>query len=57
MTHHRAKLTAEDVAGIRTALAKGYQQRFVAASYGVSQSTVSMIARNLTWKPTTKAQP
>lgn len=51
MSHHRAKLTPAQVDSIRASLGRGFYQRQVALAHGVSQSTVSMIARKLTWKP------
>ena len=48
--HHKAKLTPYKVRVIRTWLTRGILQRKIARHFGVSQSTVSMIARKITWR-------
>ena len=45
----RVKLSADDVVGIRAALAAGETQRSVAARYGVSASNISMISSRRNW--------
>lgn len=45
-----AKLTADDVARIRSRLAMGDRQTDLARAFGVTQANVSSIARGLTWK-------
>lgn len=47
-THHKAKLTAEQVRVIRQWLSEKVDQRRIAKAWGVSQSTVSLIARQIT---------
>ena len=47
---HGAKLTEAQVVLIRQALAVGIRQCALAQTYGVSDSTVSLIARGKTWR-------
>lgn len=47
--HAQAKLTDDDVAAIRQQVAAGAAQRAVAASFGISQSLVSMLATRKAW--------
>ena len=47
---HGAKLTEAQVVLIRQALAVGIRQCVLAQTYGVSDSTVSLIARAKTWR-------
>ena len=49
--HGRAKLTAEQVAAIRS---DPRSQTAIAAEYGVSQSLVSLVKRGERWKPCTQ---
>lgn len=44
-----AKLTADQVASIRVAIAGGAVQRHLAAEYGVSPSAINLIARGKKW--------
>ena len=49
--HPSAKLTKGDVLVIRAKLrGKFYSQRDLAKTYGVSQTTVSLIHRKLVWR-------
>jgi len=45
-----AKLTDEQAAEIRRRRAAGEKLRVIAADFGVSEATVSLLARNLTWR-------
>ena len=47
--NNHAKLTEEAVAAIRQALSDGMAQTKVAAQFGIGQSQVSRIARNVHW--------
>ena len=47
--HHAAKLTADDVASIRSAVASGANQRELGAIYGVTQSVISRVASGESW--------
>jgi hypothetical protein len=47
---HSAKLVEAQVVLIRQALAVGIRQCVLAQTYGVSDSTVSLIARAKTWR-------
>lgn len=46
----KSKLNAEKVAAIRMALSLGTTRRELASQYGVSRSTVALIARNRLWQ-------
>jgi len=48
--HCMAKLTEHDVARIREARGAGTRLSELAAVYGVSESTISVVARGITWK-------
>lgn len=48
--HPMAKLTEKDVAFIRLQLAEGKTQAGLAAMFGVTQTTISAIHRNIIWK-------
>lgn len=48
-THHRSKLTAADVRGIRLRVANGEAMRSVGRSYGVVHRTIQAIVRRETW--------
>lgn len=48
--HHNSKLTEADVLDIRAALASGASQSAVGRRFGVTQCTVSAIARKVWWK-------
>lgn len=48
--HHKAKNTEADIRQIRRQCAAGEAQSVVAASYGLSRSTVSGIVHRRTWK-------
>jgi DNA-binding XRE family transcriptional regulator len=45
----QAKLTSQDVAAIRSALAAGASQRSLARHYGVANTTIYAIAHGRTW--------
>ena len=45
----RGKLSVADVHAIRAAVAEGRTQKDVAAEFGVSQMTVSHVARKRSW--------
>ena len=45
-----SKLTAAQVAGIRTLIEAGVPQRAIAAKFGIHQTQVSNIARRIQWK-------
>lgn len=47
-----AKLVEEDLPLIRQRIASGERYRFIAADYGVSISTISLIKKNRTWRST-----
>ncbi len=44
-----AKITQEDVYAIRQLLADGVTHKSIASQYGVTESTISAIARRVTW--------
>jgi hypothetical protein len=46
----RAKLTVEQVSGIRSSLALGGTERGLAKIYGVSKGTIGFIKRGETWR-------
>lgn len=48
--HHKAKLTEEQVRGIRRDLAQGITQTAIAKRLGVDQTTISNIALWRTWR-------
>jgi hypothetical protein len=48
--HGMAKLTEEDVTGIRAAREKGELLASIATRYGISFQHVSLIARNKSWR-------
>lgn len=48
--HKRAKLTNAKVLRIRKMIARGYDRREVAASFGVAYTTVSDVVQRRTWK-------
>jgi hypothetical protein len=47
--HGNSKLTAEQVAAIRTRAANGERQRALAAEYGVTQAAISLIVTRQKW--------
>lgn len=47
--HPMAKLTAEDVAAIRSMAAARQPQRAIASTFGITESNVSKIVRHVTW--------
>jgi hypothetical protein len=49
-THGRAKLTEEDVRLIRRLVANGAQQNVLAAHYGVTPTSLSLLVRRKTWR-------
>lgn len=49
----RAKLTDTSVQAIRRLIAKGHDLRSIAATYGVSQASISFIKNGITWKHVT----
>lgn len=50
-THNgRAKLTEQDVQAIRAALVAGSTYHAVAVEFGISQGTVSLIKKRVTWQ-------
>lgn len=49
-SHYAAQLTTEDVLRIRELAARGENQHAIGAAFGVSNSTVSAIARRINWK-------
>jgi DNA-binding NarL/FixJ family response regulator len=48
--HYKAMLTNNDVLEIRGLLRSGLPQRKIAKKYNVTQTTISCINRNKTWK-------
>lgn len=48
--HSQARLTTDDVKKIRTLVAKGMLQKDLAEQYGVSKSTINLIALRKNWK-------
>lgn len=54
---HHAKLTEAQVGEIRSALAAGVPQREIAKDHGVTQSSISNIARGSTWKLIEEREP
>lgn len=54
--HILAKLTDSDVANIRGRLANGERQKDIASDYGVDQSTISNIARGLTYRASKRVE-
>lgn len=48
-----AKLTDDDVRAIRILRLRGHSLKFLATKYGVSQSTISLVARYKRWKHVT----
>ena len=52
--HHKAKLTEDKVAYIKTLLEDGVSQANIARIFGVSQVTISQISTGKTWTHVTK---
>lgn len=49
-THHKAKLTEEDVRSVLRMVAAGDSRRIIAERFGISKTAVSLIVKGKNWK-------